>query len=350
MHRLGKGIEPFEWDCFIIAEIGTNFYDVAEHDKISNIEAAEKMILSAKANGADAVKFQTYKAERLTSNEEDLKYFKKYDRLSYDDYLFLIDFCKKINMVFLTTLFDEEGVEALGKQLEAFKIASPDITYEQLIRKVSRYVDKPVFISTGASTVEEIERAVGWMLSESNHKTILMHCVASYPTLRWNTNLRFIDALHKNFPLYAVGYSDHCKFNLNVLSSAYMMGAKVIEKHFTFESCRWKMGDHNHSMFPEELKNLREHFSDLERMIGYNSLTDRNLECEKDVHDFGRRSIFTKHVLEKGHKMTYDDMVYLRPGTGIPPFNASKVNNKLLNRKLDKNTKIEYNMFSEETD
>ena len=336
-------------EYYIIAEIGIAFYDVAEMLDIDPVTAAKMMICQATEAGADAVKFQIFKAERLTSDLKDLEFFSKRDKLKIEDYFKLIKFCKKLNVTFAASLFDEELVEIFGPKLSFFKIASPDITHYPLIKKIAKF-EKPVLLSTGASTIDDIKNATSLILKYSK-ELVLMHCVASYPSKYDELNLSFIKNLLYN-PFYdneiISGYSDHSIFNKTILSTAYILGARVIEKHFTLNKNikeDGKEGDHAHSMYPEEIESLREELDFIKRIIGSESSKRIINKSEEPVKIYGRRSIFAKENINENEKVTYNNITYLRPGTGISPMNINGIVGLKALTKIEKGVMIDYSML-----
>lgn len=334
-------------DCFIIAELGTSFYDfVTIHNAINAKEAATTMIFAAQACGANAVKFQVYKADRLTSNPKDIEYFSKYDLLDYDDYIELIDFANSVGIEPIATLFDEEAVEVLGPKLKMFKIASPDITYKQLIQKIAKFW-KPIFLSTGASKQIDIHRAINWIHEVGQSPIRLMHCVASYPTKKEDVNLSLIKELfsfNSSFYDIQVGYSDHSIFDLETLKTAYLLGARFIEKHFTLDK-GIDGNDHFHSMDEDDLKSLVKSIKDLKVLFGDVNICHKDLQCEKPVRTYGRRSIHAKEDIEKGEVMSEDRITYLRPGTGIPPYMSFDILGRKTLTKIKKGSIINHSML-----
>ncbi|MBD1172207.1 N-acetylneuraminate synthase family protein, partial [Pelagibacterales bacterium SAG-MED05] len=257
---------------YIIAEIGVN------HE--CSVKVAKKLISLAKKGGADAAKFQTYKAEKIVKKNSkaywDLKkektqsqfeLFSKLDKFQPKDYKNLALYCKKLKIDFLSTPFDLESVSFLNPLVPLFKISSSDITNIPLIKKIAN-CRKPIILSTGASNIEEIKSAIK-ILKKGTKKIIIMHCILNYPTKDWNANLSMITDLKKNFPQYIIGYSDHTLPDTNMLNltTAYLLGAKVIEKHFTHNK-KLKGNDHYHSMDVEDLKNLSKNITHINKILG----------------------------------------------------------------------------------
>lgn len=331
---------------FVIAEAGVNYYDIAKKENIEPIEAAKLMIKEAASAGADAIKFQTYKAEKLASKyspaywdttkentKSQYELFKKYDKFGKKEYKELSEYAKSQNIVFMSTPFDEEAVDFLDELMPVFKISSSDITNIPFIRKIARK-EKPLFLSTGASTIEEIKDAVNAIEKEGNRDIVIMHCILEYPTKYEDANLRMIEHIKRVFPDYLVGYSDHTlpDPNMLVLTTAVLLGAKVIEKHFTLDKSL-KGNDHYHSMDPQDLRKFIANIDLLERILGKNK--KEPLPTESQSRKYARRSIVAKVDIPKGTVITEDMLDVKRPGTGI----EAKYINLVVGRKAKKDIK-----------
>jgi sialic acid synthase SpsE len=313
---------------YVIAEIGVN------HS--CSIELAKKQIFLAKKSGASAVKFQTYKAEKIASKYSlaywDLKeekidsqfhLFKKFDHFNEKEYLQLYNYCRKLKIDFSSTPFDLDSVKFLKKMVKFFKIASSDITNLQLIEAVAK-TNLPLVISTGASELDEIKKAVKLIKKFNNNKIVIMHCVLSYPTSNKNANLSAIIDLKQNFKSELIGYSDHTKAetNFNILTTAYILGAKVIEKHFTHNK-KLKGNDHYHAFDYKDLMKFRKKIEEINEVLGIGKKIVLN--CEKKSRLFARRSLIASKNLEKGHVLSKNDIQIKRPGTGIQPEYLDRV-------------------------
>ncbi len=331
---------------YIIAEIGVN------HE--CSIKNAYNLIEQAKKGGAHAVKFQTYKAEKLasknspaywdtkkekTKNQYDL--FKKFDHFNYKDYLKLVLFCKKKKIQFLSTPFDEDAVDFLNKHVPVFKIASADITNLPLLEKIAS-TKKPVIISTGASTIAEIKKAILPFKKKGNKNICLMHCILNYPTLPKNANLLMIKHLKKIFPKLTIGYSDHTlpDDEMSSITTAYLLGAEIIEKHFTNKKTL-KGNDHYHSMDYKDLLKININLSNLKNLIGKSKIKSP-INSEKLSRKNARRSLVAKVQINKNEKFKYDNIICKRPGLGISPMNIKKVLGKKTKKTLKKDTIIKF--------
>ena len=324
---------------YIIAEIGVN------HE--CSMKMAKELILSAKKGGAQAVKFQTYKAEKIvkknskaywdlkkekTKNQYEL--FSKLDKFDLDDYKKLYQYSKKIKIDFLSTPFDLESVDFLKSLVPAFKISSSDINNFPLIRKIAD-TKKPVILSTGASNIKEIKRAVN-ILSKNTKKIVIMHCVLNYPTKDVDANLGMIVDLKKKFPKFLHGYSDHTlpSYNMINLTTAFMLGAKVIEKHFTNDK-KLKGNDHYHSMDKDDLKTLIKNIEKINQITG-KTISKKVLRCETKSRKFARRSIVVEKKIYKNQIITNDNIIALRPNIGISVDMWDKVIGKRAKKDLKK--------------
>ena len=341
---------------FLIAEIGVNFYDIAEKEEISNIEAAKLMILEAKKCGVDAVKFQSYKANTIASKNSpaywDLseepttsqyELFKKFDEFGAEEYRQLADYCNEIGIMFMSTPFDFESVDYLDEFMDIYKISSSDLTNIPFIKYIASK-NKPILLSTGASTINEIKQAVRAIEEVSTVDIAIMHCVLSYPTAYEDANLLMIKDLANNFPQYEVGYSDHTKpdKNMMVLTTAYNYGATIIEKHFTLDKSL-QGNDHYHAMDPEDVMVFRLNVDFLAKINGMKN--KQPLICESSARKQARRSIVAFRDIKKGEKITADDLTFKRPGTGISPSEINDVLEKTAVVDIPEDALLDYEMF-----
>ena len=317
---------------FIIAEIGVNYYEIAEKYGISTLDAAKLMMKKAAENGADAAKFQTYKAESLVIEDspgawsrEDIavetqyELFQLYDKFGVDEYKQLSEYGKEIGIDFLSTPFDDESVEYLSEFMDAFKISSSDISNLPMIQKIAKY-NKPIIISTGASDLEEIRLAVDTIRKHNNQLLTLLHCVLEYPTPYEDANLLKIPSLIKEFPDAVIGFSDHTypDQHMDVLKTAYNLGARVFEKHFTLDKTIKKKNDHFHSMDCDDLKVFKDGLEFIRKLYGKPDIVC--LETEITTRNSVRRSAITRRSFRKGEVLSEDMVIFKRPGGGITPI------------------------------
>lgn len=327
----------------IIAEAGVN------HG--CNFNLALKYIDLAKLGGADAIKFQTYKAEKIAhknspaywnTKKEKIKnqylLFKKYDKFDFSEYRKLYLKSKKKKIEFMTSLFDVESVDKYSEILSIFKISSSDINNVPLLKKIGQK-NKNTIISTGASTLEEINKAL-YYLNLPEKKVCIMHCVLNYPTKNENAELNNITRLKKYFPRHLIGYSDHTlpKDNLLSLKIAYDLGAKIIEKHFTHNK-KLLGNDHYHSMDYKNLISFNKLIYEIEELKKINKT---NLSNQIKSRIYARRSIYTSKNIEKGEILSKNNIIALRPATGISVSKWEDVINKKTSKKLLKDKKLKF--------
>ncbi|MBN1523563.1 MAG: N-acetylneuraminate synthase family protein [Spirochaetales bacterium] len=341
-------------NAYIIAEIGVNHFDIAVDRNISPMEAAKLMIREAFKAGAHAAKFQSYKAETLvikkspaywdTSEEKatsQYDLFKKYDHFSKDNFRELANYCKEIGIDFLSTPFDFHAVDYLDKLMTKYKIASADITNIPLLEKVCSK-KKPMLLSTGASTLNEIRYTVD-KIKQFNRdiEVTLLHCILSYPTNYEDANLNRILHLKKAFPECSIGYSDHTPPDKNMLVTtvAYSFGATIIEKHFTLNK-NIPGNDHYHAMDSDDLRCLCKNISFLSKILSKN---EKNfLKCEEIPRRFARRSIVAKRDLSSGTIISFDDLDFKRPGTGISPVESENIIGKRVKKDILEDSQLDF--------
>ena len=341
---------------FLIAEIGVNFYDIAEKGGMSDMDAAKLMIDEAKACGVDAVKFQSYKAETIASRDSpaywdlseepttsQFELFKKFDKFGAEEYRELADYCREVGIVFLSTPFDFDSVDYLDEFMDIYKISSSDLTNIPFIKYIASK-NKPILLSTGASTIKEIKDAVRAIEEVSTVDIAVMHCVLSYPTSYEDANLLMIKDLVKQFPDYEIGYSDHTKpdENMMILTTAYNYGAVILEKHFTLDKTL-AGNDHYHAMDPSDVSKFRKNVEFLSKING--SSNKQPLICESSARREARRSIVAKKDIKKGESISLEDVTFKRPGTGISPSEIDSVIGKTAKTDICEDTLIDFEML-----
>nr|WP_317377404.1 N-acetylneuraminate synthase family protein [uncultured Faecalimonas sp.] len=326
---------------YVIAEMGVNFYDTAKELNITPLEAAKLYIKEAKAVGIDAAKFQSYKANTiasknspsywdLTKNPITSQYelFKQLDGFNRDDYAELHRYCQELDIDFLSTPFDYASADYLDEFVDIYKISSSDITNLPFIRHIAKK-GKPIYLSVGASYLSEVDEAVRAIKDEGNNEICLMHCVLSYPTKNEDANLNIISSLKKIYPDITIGFSDHTVPDpcMTILTTAYLLGAEIIEKHFTLDKTL-PGNDHFHSGDPSDFKKAIENFELIQVISGQTEKTV--LECEKIPRREARRSLVFTRDMKKGEILTDKDLIAKRPGTGISPKYQDIVLGKML--------------------
>lgn len=320
----------------LIAEIGVNYYDIGAERGITPMEAAKLMIAEAKKAGIHAVKFQSYKAESLAAknspyywdlNEEPTRsqyeLFKKFDAFGKDEYTELSDYCDELDIEFLSTAFDITAADYLEPLMDVYKISSSDINNLPFILYQARK-NKPVILSTGASCVEEIDEALRVIRSVNDQPIILMHCVLEYPTPYEHANLARIKALKERYRDLIIGYSDHTKPDpySDVVKMAYLLGAVVIEKHFTLDKTL-KGNDHYHAMNPEDASRILSGMRFLDTIRGNGEIDTKENEAGARIN--ARRSLVTACNIKAGQVISEAMLTCKRPASGIAPSRLSSV-------------------------
>lgn len=342
--KIGNRMVDEDEPCFIIAEAGVN------HN--GDIDLAKKLIDIAKDAGADTVKFQTFRVEELmikrtpkakyqeetTGKGSQFEMMKKLE-LTEKDFKELAKYAIRQGIMFLSTPFDEKSADLLEElNVPAFKIGSGDLTNIPLLKHVAKK-GKPMTISTGMSTLEEVRDAVDTVKNAGNSQIILLHCTSNYPARIESCNLRVMQTLKREFNL-PVGYSDHT-LGITVPIAAVALGACLIEKHFTLD--KNLLGpDHKASLEPSELKEMVKQIRLVEKTLG--SPEKKPVESEKEIMKIVRKSIVAKQGIEKGSIITENMLVIKRPGTGLAPSYIDRIVGKKAKRDIAKDEILDLKM------
>ena len=341
---------------YLIAEMGVNFYDTAEVMGITPLEAAKIYIDEAAAAGIDCAKFQSYKAETIAAknspsywdlNENPVtnqfELFKRFDHLNREDYQELSDYTHRKDMDFICTPFDFASADYLEPMVDFYKIASADCSNLPFIRHIAKK-GKAVMLATGACYLSEIDEAVRVLKDTGCDDITLMHCVLSYPTKAEDANLRVIETLKKVFPNVRIGYSDHVAPDptMQTLSTAYLLGAEVIEKHFTLDKTM-KGNDHFHAGDPKDFKMAIANFRWINQVMGSEEKTV--LDCEGIPREQARRSLVLIRNKKKGETIRREDLIAKRPGTGISPKYDDIVVGRTVKMDLEEDTVLTWDMI-----
>ncbi len=331
---------------YIIAEAGVN------HE--GKMELAKRLIDEAKEGGADAIKFQTYKADTIASKNSpaywDLskepttsqyELFTKHDSFWKKEFVALKEYCDSVDIEFMSTPFDIESATFLNELMPVFKISSSDITNRPFIEYMCKF-QKPVILSTGASYLFEIEEAVEWIQHFGVDLT-LMHCVLNYPTMDENAGLGMISVLKRKFPGLMIGYSDHTlPKDMQILETAALLGAVMIEKHFTFDKSL-PGNDHYHAMDYKDLQHFRERFASILDSLGNGK---KELSGEDLARRNARRSLVAKRDIKKNSIITEEDLTWKRPAYGISPKHYYEVLGKKALRDIEQDELLYWNLLS----
>ena len=332
--------------CFTIAEAGVN------HN--GSLDMALQLVDVAVRAGADAVKFQTFTAERVVTrdapkavyqkettggDESQLAMLKKLE-LSAAAHRELWAYCGKRGILFLSSPFDEKSadfLEDLG--IAAFKIPSGEITNLPFLEHVARK-RKPMIVSTGMASLDEVRSAVETIRKSRNEDVILLHCVSAYPASAADANLRAMKTIATAFDV-SVGYSDHT-LGIEVALAAVALDAHVIEKHFTLNR-NLPGPDHRASLEPDELRNLVSGIRTVEAALGHGR--KEPAPCEADIAAVSRKSIVTACDIPAGTTVTRDLVVMKSPGTGLPPSMLGQILGRVAARDIPEDTVITNDML-----
>ena len=325
MEKLNNSL-LFKDNFHLLAEIGVN------HE--GNIETAKKLFEQAKTAGCLSVKLQAYKADSLvtkfakaywdTSKEKiksQIELFQKYDSFNIDDYVNLSNYAHSLGLQFGLSIFDPSWIALLIDHVDYFKVASADITFLPLLEEISKF-NKPVILSTGASTLLEIGTAIETVTKYGNEDISLLHCILNYPTQLGDSNLNFLTKLRFLFPRYRIGLSDHvAEMQIERFVIARALGATIVEKHFTNDK-ELRGNDHYHSGNVEDFIKIIESVSRADELLGTGQ---EIMECEIPAREGARRSIVYATDLKIGQKITKDNLLFKRPGMGISPTEYPKI-------------------------
>ena len=343
-------INPYEkrlYRPYIIAEAGVN------HE--GSMELAKRLCDEAKEVGADAIKFQTYKANTIASKDSPAYWdttkeptlsqhelFTKHDKFWKNEMQELKNYCDEIGIEFMSTPFDIESATFLNEMMDVFKISSSDITNKPFIEFMCDF-GKPIILSTGASSLSEIAEAVSWIETKGN-PLALLHCVLNYPTPDKNANLGMIMDLKTRFPDKIIGYSDHTLPNdMKVCEIATLLGSVIIEKHFTHDK-KLPGNDHYHAMDKEDLKLFRNNLERSFDILG--SFKVEALEDEAPARANARRSLVAARDIPKGKVVEKEDLTFKRPAHGVSPKFIDDIVGKTALDNISDDTVIQWNMFS----
>jgi sialic acid synthase len=320
-------------ECYVIAEIG--------HNHQGSVEQAKAMLTVAKDCGANAVKVQKRSNRTLFTRES---FEQPYDNefsfgptygehrealeFGRDEYVELQRYAREVGMTFFATPFDFESADFLAElDMPAYKMASADLVNTPLLRHVALF-GKPMLISTGGATSEDIDRAVQAIIP-FNEQLCILQCTASYPCATEDLNLSVITALRERYPGFVIGLSDH-QNGISMALVAYMLGARVIEKHFTLNHA-WKGTDHAFSLMPEGLRKL---VRDLRRVpVALGDGVKRALPVEaKPIEKMGKKLVAARD-LEQGHTLAPEDIAIKSPADGgLPPYELDRLVGRRLRR------------------
>lgn len=334
------------YPTFIIADVGSNFN--------GSLNKAKELCDLAIEAGADAVKFQSFLAEKIICKEAFdgllLSFQKKWDKSVWDVYKAaefprewhkeLFDYCNKKGIIFFSSPYDKEAVDLLVKiGCPCLKLGSGEVSNPEFL-KYAASKGLPIILGCGSTNMAEIDEAVNAIRSTGNDDLILLQCITNYPSPIDQAHVKAMLSIKNTFGTI-VGYSDHSSGDI-VVCTAVALGAKVIEKHFTFD----KSGegpDHIHSLDVPEFKVMVQHIRDVEVALG--SYKKFVVEAEKDTVFLQRRSLFAAIDISKGDKLSEDMISVLRPQAGLLPKYKDDVIGLTLTKSLKKGDPITWDVF-----
>lgn len=298
--------------AFIMAEAGLN------HN--GRLKFAKELITKASEINADAIKFQTYITEDFVGEKSPyFKLFKKYE-LSFEEFEELSDLSSELGIIFLSTPLDFQSADFLDKiGVPAFKVASGDLTNYPFLKHLSTK-HKPIILSTGMASLEEVADAVRFLGEAKTQELVLLHCVSNYPTAIENVNLKSMSVLKNAFQV-PVGFSDHT-MNLLTPVVAVVMGASLIEKHITLNK-RLAGPDHRCSLDIKQFGKMVNDIRQVEKMFGFEKKEPISNEIE--ISKIARRSIVARKFIPKGTILKDNMLTFRRPGDGISPKQLDSV-------------------------
>lgn len=331
----------------VVAEAGVN------HE--GSMDTARRLIELAATGGADAIKFQTYRAETLASRDSpaywdttkepttsQFELFKKHDSFWKSEFEQLRAACDVGGIEFLSTPFDLESARFLNDLMSVFKVSSSDLTNLPFIETMAGY-GKPMMLSTGAAHLWEVSEAVE-VVRGYGVPVCLMHCTLSYPTLDESANLAMIGDLQRHFPEAVPGYSDHTLPNpeMDVLVTAAMLGAVILEKHFTHDKTL-PGNDHYHAMDVDDLRAFRRRWDRTRLLMGV--ADKRPVPAEMPARLNARRSLVAAIPIRSGEVIEQRHLTWKRPASGVSPREYRNVVGRVADTDIDADSILQWWML-----
>lgn len=344
---IGNRLIGTDQPTYIVAEIGAN------HN--GDVELAKRTIDAAKECGVDAVKFQTYTAKELISDLDRLvtmgpehnqvteRIEDMFDKvtLKREMHKEVFDYARSLGLEVFSTPFSIDGVDFLNNlDVNCFKVAASDVDYLDLLKKLAE-TNKPVMLSLGKCTMGEADMAITTLEENGCDKLVIMHCVSQYPSKIEDMNLKIINSLKTLYSEHIIGFSDH-SLGITATLGAVVLGARVIEKHFTLDKSL-PGPDHWFSMDPSEMKSLVTEVRNIEAAMG--SSRKRILECENAGRNNSVRSLVINKDLNAGDVINESDLLALRPGYGIKPYDKEKIIGMKVQKSIKKATVLTWDLF-----
>jgi N-acetylneuraminate synthase len=329
---------------FIIAEAGVN-----HNGKLS---LAKKLVDIAVLAGVDAVKFQTFKSEEVTTknakipkyqeknlgkSETQLEMIKKFE-LPYEKFIEIKKYCDNQGLIFLSTPHSDDAIDFLDPLIPAYKIGSGDLTNLPFLEKTAKK-NKPIILGTGMSTLKEVKIAINTIKIRGNNQIIALHCTTNYPCPLDEVNLNAMITMQEKLDCL-IGYSDHT-LGIMIPIMATTLGAVVIEKHFTLDR-NLPGPDHKISLEPNDLKKMVIEIRNVQNALGTNE--KKPTKSEKEIMKLVRKSIVAHENIKKGFIIKKRMLTFKRPGTGIPPSKINQIIGKKASRQILKDEIFQLNM------
>ncbi len=344
--QVGKHTIGHDDPTFVVAEAACNH--------MCDMDIAKKMIERAIDAGADAIKFQTYKAEKLVTKDamafwgdekmSQIEYYKKLDRFGREEYETLFKFAIDQGIIPFSSPFDLESAKMLVDiGMKVFKIASCDINNIRNLEIIASF-GLPVMLSTGASSIDEIDRAIEVVFGQNNYQLMLLACTLSYPTQNKDANLLRIQTLKKRYPGMIIGLSDHTRPDDSMIipSLGVALGAKIIEKHYTLD-CSMTGSGHFFAVDPENLKKMVNNIRLAESVMGNGRLGVAT--SEQKAWESARRSIVANTDISKGTVINGEHLGFKRPGSGISASKFSEIVGKIAISDIKEDQMIRFDML-----
>lgn len=345
---VGKNTIGNDERTFVVAEAACNH--------MCDMALARKMIDKAVEAGADAIKFQTYKAEKLVTSDavafwgnetiSQVEYYRRLDRFGKREYEQLFSYANEKGIVCFSSPFDMESADMLNDlDMPLIKIASCEMSNLEFIAHCAGF-GKPIILSTGASEPEEISRALKTIHDKGNDRIILLACTLSYPTQYADANLNRIRTLRAMYPDMIIGLSDHTEPDANMVLPALgvALGARMIEKHYTLDRSMTGSG-HFFAVDPSSLKRMVDNIRLAEAAFGLGHLGVD--ESERKAWGSARRSIVAEVAIRKGEMLTRDKLGVKRPADGLPATRMADVVGKRANRDIARDQKVSFDMLED---
>lgn len=330
------------YEIYIIAEIGGN------HE--GDFEKARSLMKQAIDSGADSVKFQVYSGSSLVNIKEDPDRVNHFNKFAFQDeeYVALAKECRKLGADFSASIWDEEHVELLNEYLTFYKIGSGDLTAYPLLKAIIKK-RKPIILSTGLSTLKEIDETVEYICSvdslyRQRNMLSILQCTSMYPIPDSDANLRVIRTLQDIYS-YNIGYSDHT-IGGTAVAVAVALGAKIIEVHFTDSRKGKEFRDHKVSFTPDEVKQIRKKVTTIHTLLGDGIKRPMESEIENGHVLSFRRALYPKRNIAVGECVQDDDFIALRPQHGVAANQMGIITGKVAKRNIEELSVITIDDFS----